>query len=271
MIALAGIERAALPALAGYASWLSLLWLAVAVVELRPGWFTAFQAALSAAALFGVAAWLDWTATGPFEFTDPDNLRRFLLGLSVLALTWTLLRLVLGQRTVLDSPWPAFDGVALAGLVTGQMILAVLGVVPGMLHEMGPTVGGFGEGVSQTWNQAVDPAAWWLLAVLNAALAGGLWVDGPTIRRGAILLGLLAVAVTAAVLAAGWFAPALATASALRWALAVVFLLASLPFWARTTIGHFAQMVGVPVGLGIADRRVLRALSWLPWRSRPSS
>src|SRR5205085_5751181 len=46
-------------ALAEYVTWLAVVWLAFACMESSPGWFTAFQAALGAAALLTAAAWVE--------------------------------------------------------------------------------------------------------------------------------------------------------------------------------------------------------------------
>src|SRR5205823_9625381 len=134
-VALAGVERANLPALAGDAVWLSGLWLAVAVMERRPGWFTAFQAAVTAAVVFAVAASL-----GPADFVDPDGLRRFILGLSVLSLAWMAMRLAVRDSALVNSRWPALDRVVLGGLALGQLALALSGVMPGVSHELGPAI-----------------------------------------------------------------------------------------------------------------------------------
>src|SRR5262249_61261506 len=62
--------------LAGYVTWLAVLWLAFAGMESSPGWFTAFQAALSAAALLTAAAWVEsrpW-GTVPAALGEPRPL-----------------------------------------------------------------------------------------------------------------------------------------------------------------------------------------------------
>jgi hypothetical protein len=130
--------------------------------------------------------------------------------------------------------------------VLGQLGLATAGAVPGVLHELGPAVGGFGEGIHRlTYVQTTDPASWLLLAALAVALAGSLWDVRAAWRQILVLLGLLGVAVTVPVVAAGWFAPETATASALRWGLAIVFLLVSVPLWGRESLARAAARVGI--------------------------
>src|SRR5262249_47154908 len=114
-------------ALAGYVTWLAVLWLAFACMESSPGWFTAFQGALSAAALLTAAGWVEsrpW-GTVPAELGDPRTLQALGVGLGLLGLVWVRLRLVLRghepTRMLLEPPWPAWDRLVLAGVVLGQL------------------------------------------------------------------------------------------------------------------------------------------------------
>jgi hypothetical protein len=246
--------------LASHSGWLGLLWLTVAIAKKRQEWFTAFQAAVSASVLFVVAAWLDGSDNGLADLTTPASLRRFALGLAALAVAWMILRLLAGRHWLINPSWPALDRLTLGALVIFNLGLAIVGVTPGVLHELGPAVGGFGEGVSQSWQQATDPVAWGTLGLLAAALIGSLWEPDTQMVRAAKLLGLLAIGVTTPVLAAGWFAPELATASALRWGLAISFLGTSVAFWVRTTVARAATRVRLPSGIEDRDTQVLRVV-----------
>jgi hypothetical protein len=95
-------EQGQMIPLAEYAFWLAGLWLALAIVERRPEWFTAFEAALTAAVLFGVSAWLDkqpWVVGHyPGGWFDPRSLQAYGIGLGVLGLLGAAARLALGAQ-----------------------------------------------------------------------------------------------------------------------------------------------------------------------------
>jgi hypothetical protein len=242
---------AQLTSLAGFTTWLAVLWLVIASVERWPGLFTAFQAALSVAGLYGVTAWLE--AQGlirvyPDDVFAPRSLQAYGVGLGCLALLWVLARVGLHSKkraaALLEPDWPAFDRVVLGGLVIGQAILAIWGIWPDVLREltppgMLPPSGAWHAGRSA----AYGAGGWALLATLAVVLVTALWERYQT---GAVL-GLQVIAFTAPVLAAGQFAPELAAASALRWGLAGAFLVCSVPFWLRDGIGRVARRLAIPL------------------------
>src|SRR5262249_6587083 len=112
--------------LAEYIFWLAILWLLVAWMQRSPGWFTAFQAALSVAVVFAVRA-----ALPEHEWFDPRSLQGYGIGLGLLGLSWIAARAALSSsprvRELWHAPWPSLDRVVLGGLVVGQFALALWG------------------------------------------------------------------------------------------------------------------------------------------------
>jgi hypothetical protein len=220
-------EMVPLTALMG---WLSALWLVMAWAGRRPLLFAAFQAALTGTVLFGVAASLESRAWGgyfPNGLADPHNWYAYGIGLSMLSLLWVLLRLALRSnelaQRMLEPRWPAVDRAVLGVLVLGQLILAIWSVLPGTALEL--SAGGI-RSIEPLANVGTyHPAAWPLVAILALALGLGLWDKRPADA----LLGLVILAVTVPILAAEPSMSQFATASALRWGLAIGFLVTSMP------------------------------------------
>jgi hypothetical protein len=75
-----------------------------------------------------------------------------------------------------------------------------------------------------------------------------LWEARTTLRLTAGALGLLLLALTAPVLVAGLYSDEAAAASALRWGLAISFLVISVPLWLRTTLSRQAIRCGIHSG-----------------------
>src|SRR5262249_27745870 len=245
-------------ALAGYVTWLAVLWLAFACMESSPGWFTAFQAALSAAALLTAAAWVEsrpW-GTVPAELGDPRTLQALGVGLGLLGLVWVRLRLVLRghepTRMLLEPPWPAWDRLVLAGLVLGQLALAVLGMWPGIVRELTPR--GLPPGTDAGVGSA-GPGGWLLLAVLAFVLVATLWD-----RVALAVLGLATLALTVPVLAAALWDGEVATATALRWGLGLALLACSALLWLREPAGRLAVRLGIEAPMAVPVSRWTRAL-----------
>jgi hypothetical protein len=223
---------------AGFALWLALLWLVIAWMQRGPAWFTAFQAALSAAVVFTVR-----TALPGQHWAEPVCLQAYGIGLGLLGLGWIAARAVLGShprvRQLWEAPWPALDHQMLAYLVAGQLLLVLWGVAPGVIAELTPA----GYVSLLTWppEPVFGPRAWALLGVLAVVLLAALRHRGDA----PIVLGLLVLAVTVPVLAAGPFASEQATASALRWGLAACYVVCSALVWLRRTLARGATAAGV--------------------------
>src|SRR5207245_1095633 len=69
--------------------------------------------------------------------------------------------------------------------------------------------------------------SWILLPILLAVMIGNFWER----RRGTFALGSLIIIWTVCPLLAGRFEPQLATASAMRWSVAIFLLVVSVAFW----------------------------------------
>jgi hypothetical protein len=234
----------------GYTLWVGFLWLAVAWARRAPAWFTAFQAALSGAALFGVTAWLDgqdWLRTAPLGLVDPRGLQAYGVGLGVLGLGWVAARAALGANARIHELWqaarPPLDRIVLGILVVGQLALALAGVCPDVVAELLPA-GPPALAWPAEHAHAYGAGAWVLLGVLAGVLLAALrWGEGD---RAGPVLGLVLVAVTVPVLAAGQHGADLAAASALRWGLALCFLACSALVWLRGPLARLAPALGVP-------------------------
>src|SRR5262249_36174824 len=194
----------------GYAGWLALLWLALAWARRAPGWFTAFQAAVSGAILFAVTSWVEgqpWRTESAFGMGDPRALQAYGVGLGLLALVWVgarrAARPVARLWELWNPPWPSFDRAVLGALVLAQAGLAALGAVPGAAAELTPAGQSLPHFPAEL-THASGPGGWLLLGVLAVALVGAVaWPARETGARHLAALGLLVLALTAPVLWAG--------------------------------------------------------------------
>jgi hypothetical protein len=243
-----GMERDQLIARAVYAGWLAALWLAQTMIERRPRFFPVFQGVLAVAVLFGVAESLarqPWVEENyPLGLLDPRSLQTFGIALTGLSILWGLSSLLLGARPAarafLDAVTPSVDRVILGAVVIGQAALAIWGLAPGLLLEMAPRQAKL---AIPEWSASAQDVfgirGWVLLATLALTLAFWLWEARTALRLTAVVLGLVVLALTVPVLAAGPFSEDLAAASALRWGLAGCFLAASLPLWLRSSLARY--------------------------------
>jgi hypothetical protein len=199
------------------------------------------QLLLALAVLFGVTwalAGRAWVGDAPAGLADPRSPQAYGSGLAALTLAWVALRIAARSsavaRRLVEGDEPPLHRVLLAGLVVTTLGLAAWGAFPGVIAELAP---GAGLGPHA---EACGPGAWGLLAAVTAVVLVALW-EWPV---GAVA-SLAVAAVTAAVLAAAGFAAEHATASALRWGLAVVFLAGSAALWLRTRLARLATAAGI--------------------------
>jgi hypothetical protein len=219
-----------------YALWSAGLWLESAWRRQSPAWFTLFQAGLSVAGLLAARAVVD--ATGIFADLhgelDPRLLQAHGVVLGGLGLLWVALGEVRPVQALYPANWPGLDRVVLAGVVLGQLALALLYAWPGLVVEWSPRVA---LADFPWWHaEAAGPAAWLCLAVTAAAVVATLRqaVRGKEeIWQIASLAGVLVLAAGAVVLWATGHAGDRATASALRWGFATVFVVGSALAWLR--------------------------------------
>jgi hypothetical protein len=254
---------------AGDALWLALLWLALAWLERSPNWFTAFQAGASAAVVFAVTAWLKqqpWLAQSSLYLGDPRALQAFGIGLGLLALVWVALRRAARNRprlaVLIAVNGAALDWLMLGALVFAQLLLAVTFVIPDVVAELTPE--GFVPPLTAPEIvHAHGVGAWLLLGLLTVALLATLAVtadcDGAV--RGAAVVGLVLLLLTAPVLWAGTHAADVAAASALRWGMGACFLFGSALVWLRGPLGQLASelRLGAPVARAAEVRGMLLA------------
>jgi hypothetical protein len=255
--------------LAGYATyvgWLCAVWLVIAWTERWPVLFAAFQAELASAVLLAVLAWLEtqpFTASG-LRFLDPRCFQAYGLGLGILSLHWLAARVLLRTNAVaqklLEPPWPAVDRVIVGLLVVGQLGLAIWGVVPGVIQELASAPLSFrGNLWLEAHGHVYGRAGLEMFLVLLVVLVIALWER----RQAAAVLGLALLAVTVAVLQAGTFEGQRATASALRWGLALCFVACSVAVWLRRSVQQGAEKLECPPDPTVPLARWVRQLLWV--------
>jgi hypothetical protein len=234
--------------LAGGTAWLATLWLVVAWALRSSTFFTAFQAAMTIAWLYGAGAWIQREGLGG---STPESLQTYGLSLGVLGLVWLAIRLGLRSdgeaQKILEAPWPALDRLVLGAVVVGQLALAVWGAGPGVLKELTPRgyeplIGGWEKPAAL----AAEPRAWGLFIVLAAAVLLALWEK----RQAEAPLELVLLALTVPALVAIRYADDLVTASVLRWGLAAGFLVCSALLWVRGPLSVLTARLRLPVGPG---------------------
>jgi hypothetical protein len=249
-----------------FAVWTGVLWLVSGLTFRERGTFSAFQAAITwAAVLFGFT-WVeqhDWFSDSRFGIIDPRALHAYGIAVGILSLLWVIARRVLSPFEEARRLWselrPSLDQVVLGVLVIGQLLLAAGGVWPAVNAEMRPL------GTAPAFvlaPEAVfiwDTAAWFLLGVLALAVVASLrWWDARW--ADAAFVGLALLVLTAPFLIAGTFVPELAAASALRWGLAATFLVGSALLAGREPIVRTLASAGFRSTLSPWGVVVLRAL-----------
>ncbi|HKI37414.1 MAG TPA: hypothetical protein VKA46_36505 [Gemmataceae bacterium] len=213
----------------------------------RPALLVTGQFLLAGAMLFGVTwglAQRPWVGGDAAGLTDARSVQAYGIGLAALTLAWILLR-VAGwwsavARSLVQGDDPPPHRVLLAGLVVLALWLAVWGAFPGIIAELTPASRGAAGAEAGPNALAYGPGGWLLLVAVTGVLLAALW-EWPA---GAVP-GLAAVAVTGTLLAAGSFAEDRATASALRWGLAIVFLAGSAALWLRAHLARLVPRVGI--------------------------
>ncbi len=232
---------------AGCALWLSALWLLLAWTGQKPGLFTAFQSALTAAVVFGITAWLGEQAWVGQQFDNLfylGSLQTYVLGGAILSLGCIAVRRLLRKseraQALLEPGWPTVDWTVFGLVVLGQLVLAVIAVLPHVLLEILPAA------EAARFQDLLDPTfdpgwAWLGLAITVIALVAALWERRPW----EAVLGLEFTALTIPVLAALDFADEKAAASAARWGLSLLFLTVSALLWLRGRWGIWAERLGI--------------------------
>jgi len=231
--------------------WLGGIWLVIAWTNRWPAMMAGGQAVLTLAVLVATTAWLEnhpWGFRARVDLLDPRTLQTYGIGLGLLTLAWAGARILLRRNAVagrlLDPGWPTVDRIVGHAVVGIQLLLVAGQLVPGCLEELTSVPGGPAAIASQL--QAFGPTAWLLVAVLAAALLVGLWHRW---REDGLAAGLL-LAATVPCLVAGPFAVQQATASALRWGLAVGLVAGSAAIWQRQRVLGWCRRLGAVVEVG---------------------
>ena len=249
------------PTLAVCLFWLAAIWAVVAWTSRSAGLFAASQAVVTAGTIVAVTAWLErcrWNPNGSISLGDPRCLEAYAVGLAIVSLAWVAGRIAFRQNTVarelLDPDFPAVDWIVAHAVIVGQFLVTAAFILPGSAAEL---VAGVQAAASrQIQLDACGPAGWLSVGLLTAMLIASLWS-----RWGkAELLGSLLVAATAGCLIAGRFAVNTDTATALRWTMAVCFVVCSAAFWQRDRLAAWCKKVGATVEVGPDGPQVGRAL-----------
>jgi hypothetical protein len=258
------VERDWMAPLSACVFWLAVIWLALSWVERWLWLFAAFQAMLSAAVVAMVTVWLNgqgWVHNYPGDLVaDPRSLEAYGIGLGLLGLLWASARLALRRneqvRYFLEPPWEGVDRWVLVCLVLGLLLLALYDVAPGVVAELTPA--DTTPPIAAWSAEAHGPGAWALLGTLALVLTTVLWDRR---QGGAALLMLLLVFLAVPLLLAGSFTAERATASALRWGLALGFVVGSTAVWLRGSLTALAEQLGIHpelhIRLDTASRLVL--------------
>lgn len=254
--------------------WLAAIWLVLSLINFWPVMFTAFQMALTAGVVCGVAAIVDQRFLPSHSvWFDPVSLQAQGIALVLLSLSWIALRLTVhkfesGRPATVSEPlidgsipagisnwqrllspsWPTVDRVATA-MVWGVLVLLCLGSVgDGVIKEMIPV-----ESSQTVANQFAARArgfgSWLLLLGLAIVFITSLW-EGFKKR---FVIGVMTLVACAGLLVAARWQPEQAVLSPLRWALAIGFVLAALPIVFRKAVWQISERFNWP---GITERVV---------------
>jgi hypothetical protein len=238
-------------AFAALAVWLGALWLTFVLLWRERGAFSAFQAALSLAALLAAFAWIEqqpwWEATS-LRLRDPRALHAFGLALAGMAVAWTVARRAVraiprARELWCDNPL-SLDRLALATIVGAFLLLNVVAIVPGVRAELTPLGRAVPILAPPELAHAFDPAAWWLLALLLVAVLLSWRLSKFERDTDPHALGLAALLLTAPLVWAGTHAVDVAAASALRWGLALAFVAGSAALALRVPLHRVVEAGG---------------------------
>ena len=249
-----GFEPASL--LATRTFFLAAIWFGLLILSRASIFFTAFQMTFTLGAILATKSFLqgfDWYAYQPNAWLHPWGLQIQGTVLGLFCLTWIAIRLVGRQVarkrseaevktepgwirtlwTVLDLP-TAFDHLLAGALAIGFTLLTVFGAASGISKELTSAARpprvfdllGFPHEL------IFGLGSWIILGILLAVMLGNLRER----RRTEFALGAFVVLWTVCPLIAGRFESQFATASAGRWALAILLLAVSLAYSFRQRV-----------------------------------
>jgi hypothetical protein len=235
-------------------AWAAAVWLAVSLLSKNRVAFVVSQIAVVIAIFWGVVAGVEgreWYAAGARPWLDPWFLEAQGVAMAGYCLICGALRMVARWRAkpqaVEGAFWdvrPGVDHVLEAALVVLLVLVSCCAAWPGVAQELSPLERARGAATATRvvapieafelagvpHSHAADRGAWLLVTAVAGMLVLGLWQRTAVENRlGGLLLTLWAIC---PLVAARWEAD-VAVASALRWAVAAFFLVASIPIWLR--------------------------------------
>ena len=241
--------------------WLAAIWLSIAWTRRWPLMFAAGEAVLTLAVAVATTAWLQqhpWVAGREVNLLDPRSLQAYGIGLGLLTLLWTLVRISLRRSSVarglMDPQWPTVDRLVGHAVVMAQLLLAVFCLAPACWAELTQAFPGLAAASDQP--AAFGSVGWILVGVLAAATIARLWNRW---REEDLASGLLLAAVVP-LLIAGQFVPEQAAASALRWGLAVALIVFSVAILNRVRLRGWCDSIGMTIDVGSNGPGLSRAV-----------
>jgi hypothetical protein len=220
------------PEWAGFALWLAVLWFVLAWAWQERGTFSMAQVALAVATGFCALIWIErqtWWLDG-VGVRDPRTWQAIGLALAILSLGWVITRRFASSRERLRTFWlrdpVSIDRLTVVLLVGTCLLLLTISVIPAAFAELTPVVQAIPITAPTEISSVFGPGTWLVLGLLALVLIVNLKLvtDGePGDDATVLVFGVLAICFPIAW--AGLFATELATASALRWGLALLFLL----------------------------------------------
>jgi hypothetical protein len=213
--------------------WSAVIWLALSVLTQSPAKWIGFQLLATLSTAVAVFAWCEqqpWWGTFDLPILDARHVQAQSAGLLFGSLVWTVTRILACRldigRNLLEGSWLVARLTALAAIAC-LMVLSVTACLPGILAELfSPATVRIPS--DPTWHShAYGLGSWLVLIFAVFVLVVAIWDRGGWLE----FVGLIVTVWAAALLVAAPFETHRATASALRWNLAVFDLLASAAIW----------------------------------------
>lgn len=237
--------------------WVAGIWLALAVAASWLPLVALFQAALTAAVVFAAVSLVGrqpWFAQIRYPWLDPRTLMAIGMGVALLNLGFTAVKLALGARRAAP-PWLASGYFSVDRHTTSVLVLLVLGLAlgataAGIVAELSPQTP-----VANSTPLALHDYFPWRDISFAPVAGGQAWL-----LLALVLLLLVAIARAArspdwllTAVVAGWvacplvalrFEPQTAVATSLAWLSSAYLLLGAAPIWARSWLGPLLTRFG---------------------------
>ena len=236
------------------ALWLGGLWLAFVLLWRERGAFSLFQAAVTLAGLLVTFGWIEqqpWWGTTTLHTRDPRALHAYGLALAGMALAW-----VIARRALRPIPRRATCGATTRCRSTASPSAQRWSVscssrwsrwCPRVRAELTPLGAALPVMAPPELAHAFDPTAWWLYALLVTAVLLSWRLSKADRDSDAHAFGLALLLLAAPVVWAGTHTVDVASASALRWGLAVAFVAGTAVVVLRVPLRRTATAAGFVV------------------------